>query len=199
LEVAPLDTATSVDTAATFSSGAAPELCVEALPARRMPKPKTRASSNTMAKAKAAPQNHPAGRLGSCSFPLGWTVIGSTGLGSTSVGSTVIGSNSVGWGVIGCAMVEGSAAKELGGSAGTGGNGCDGTIRGASSLRSSSGASKTSAAGETALGAGCGASTGNSSASRFGPGGKLTGFFGEWADAGGSGGLRMKSTIGAFK
>jgi hypothetical protein len=49
------------------------------------------------------------------------------------------------------------------------------------------------------LGAGCGASAGNSSASRFGTSGKLTGFFGEWADAGGYGGLRMKSTIGAFK
>src|ERR1019366_5666907 len=71
--VAPLDTPTSVDAGATFSVGAAAEPCAEALPVRRMPNPRTRASSTTLAKIRAARQNHPAGRSGGCGFSLGST------------------------------------------------------------------------------------------------------------------------------
>src|ERR1019366_2301324 len=152
--VAPLDKPTSVDAGATFSVGAAAEPCAEALPVRRIPNPRTRASSTTLAKIRAARQNHPAGRSGGCGF----------GLGSTGVGR---------------AMVVASTAQEMGGSTGTDGNGSGGEIKRAPSSRSSSGAGKTSAAGETACGSGCGASAGNSAASRFGTAWTLTGSFGE--------------------
>src|ERR1017187_6306440 len=162
--VAPLDTPTSVDAGATFSVGAAAEPCAEALPVRRMPNPRTRASSTTLAKIRAARQCHPVGRSGGCGFSLGSTGVVSTSVVSTSVASTVVGSSGVGR-----AMVVASTAQALGGSTGTDGNGSGGEIKRAPSSRSSSGAGKTSAAGETALGAGCGASSGNSTASTFGP------------------------------
>ncbi len=68
--IAPLDEPTSVDAAATFSAGATAEPCAEALPVRRKPNPRTRASSATLAKARAARQNHPLGRSGGCGFSL---------------------------------------------------------------------------------------------------------------------------------
>src|ERR1039457_1872169 len=152
--IAPLDKPTSVDAGAMFSVGAVAEPCAEALPVRRMPNPRTRASSTTLAKIRAARQRHPVGRSGGCGFSLGSTGVVSTGVGATGVGR---------------AMVVASTAQALGGSAGTDGNGSGGEIKRAPSSRSSSGAGKTSAAGETALGAGCGASSGNSTASTFGP------------------------------
>src|ERR1019366_3566255 len=172
--IAPLDKPTSVDAGAMFSVGAAAEPCAEALPVRRMPNPRTRASSTTLPKIRAARQNHPAGRSGGCGFSLGSTGVVSTVVGSSGVGSTGIGSTGVGR-----AMVVASTAQALGGSTGTDGNGSGGEIKRAPSSRSSSGAGKTSAAGETAWGAGCGASAGNSAASRFGTAWTLTGSFGE--------------------
>src|ERR1035441_7237777 len=90
--VAPLDTPTSVDAGATFSVGAAAEPCAEALPVRRMPNPRTRASSTTLAKIRAARQRHPVGRSGGCGFSLGSTSVVSTVVGSSGVGSTGHGS-----------------------------------------------------------------------------------------------------------
>src|ERR1017187_7507272 len=157
--IAALDKPTSVDAGATFSVGAAAEPCAEALPVRRMPNPRTRASSTTLAKIRAARQRHPVGRSGGCGFSLG-----SPGAVATSVASTGVGSTGVGR-----TMVVASTAQALGGSTGADGNGSGGKIKRAPSSRSSSGAGKTSAAGETAWGAGCGASSGNSTASTFGP------------------------------
>src|ERR1035441_4855598 len=141
--IAALDKPTSVDAGATFSVGAAAEPCAEALPVRRMPNPRTRASSTTLAKIRAARQRHPVGRSGGCGFSLG-----STGVVSTSVVSTSVGR----------AMVVASTAQALGGSTGTDGNGSGGKIKRAPSSRSSSGAGKTSAADRKSLGAGCGGS-----------------------------------------
>src|ERR1017187_1649147 len=167
--IAPLDKPTSVDAGAMFSVGAAAEPCAEALPVRRMPNPRTRASSTTLAKIRAARQRHPVGRSGGCGFSLGSTGVVSAGVVSTSVVSTSVASTGVGSTGVGRTMVVASTAQALGGSTGTDGNGSGGKIKRATSSPSSSGAGKTSAAGETALGAGCGASSGNSTASTFGP------------------------------
>src|ERR1039457_2555051 len=167
--VAPLDKPTSVDAGATFSVGAAAEPCAEALPVRRMPNPRTRASSTTLAKIRAARQRHPVGRSGGCGFSLGSTGVVSPSVVSTSVVSTSVASTVVGSSGVGRAMVVASTAQALGGSTGTDGNGSGGEIQRAPSSRSGSGAGNTSGAGEAAWGPGRGASSGNSTASTFGP------------------------------
>src|ERR1039457_865049 len=177
--IAALDKPTSVDAGATFSVGAAAEPCAEALPVRRMPNPRTRASSTTLAKIRAARQRHPVGRSGGCGFSLGSTGVVSTSVVATSVVSTSVASTVVGSSGVGRAMVVASTAQALGGSTGTDGNGSGGEIKRAPSSRSSSGAGKTSTPGETACGSGCGASAGNAAASRFGMAWTLTGSFGE--------------------
>src|ERR1019366_3536469 len=109
--IAPLDKPTSVDAGAMFSVGAAAEPCAEALPVRRMPNPRTRASSTTLAKIRAARQCHPVGRSGGCGFSLGSTGVVSTSVVSTSVAST---------GVVSTSVVSTSVASTVVGSSGVG-------------------------------------------------------------------------------
>src|ERR1700693_96638 len=77
---------TSVDAAAIFSADTAPEFCAGALPLRRMPNARTRASSITLAKVNPARQNHPGGRWNGCDSRVGGTIVGPTIVGRTIVG-----------------------------------------------------------------------------------------------------------------
>src|SRR5712692_5296380 len=196
---AALSKSTSVAGAAIFSTGSAPELApelgsAEALPVWRMPNPRTMATSTTAAKLRAARQYHARERPLRSGFHLRRIVYD-----RPIVGGAVVGLAILGLAIVGLAIVDASAAKWLGGSSGSDGNGSGGEIRRALVLGSNPGWRRIAAAGETALAASCGAAASSSTSSMLGSALKLTGSPEKSTDSRGSGGRRMKSPIGDFK
>src|SRR6266852_3368623 len=118
---AALSKSTSVAGAAIFSTGSAPELGAEALPVWRMPNPRTMATSTTAAKLRAARQYHARERPLSSGFHLRRIVYD-----RPIVDGAVVGLPIIGLAIIGLAIVDASAAKWLGGSSGSDGNGSGG-------------------------------------------------------------------------
>src|SRR6266849_11158098 len=199
-----LSKSTSVAGAAIFSTGSAPELApelgsAEALPVWRMPNPRTMATSTTAAKLRAARQYHATERPLSSGSHLRRIVYDRPIVDGAVVGLAIIGLAIVGLAIVGLAIVDASAAKWLGGSTGSDGNGSCGEIRRALVLGSNPGRRRIAAAGETDLAASCGAAASSSTSSMLGSALKLTGSSEKSTDSRGSGGRRMKSPIGDFK
>src|SRR6266404_5551937 len=194
----------SVDASATFFVVAGPELCAEALLVRRMPYPRTKINSSAPTTVRAMRKDdHPA-RRSRHSHPRTTRAI----VALASVALEIIALTSVllaiiALEIIALAIIETSTESWFGGSAGSDGNRSGGKISRAPSSGSGLGASFEScrilAAGETGLGAGCGAAAGSSTSPVPCPALMLTGCFGRRAASSLSGGLRMKSGIGAFK
>src|SRR5713226_6760251 len=201
---AALNKSTSVAGAAIFSTGSAPELApelgsAEALPVWRMPNPRTMATSTTAAKLRAARQYHARERPLRSGFHLRRIVYDRPIVDGAVVGLAILGLAIVGLAIVGLAIVDASAAKWLGGSSGSDGNGSGGEIRRALVLGSNPGRRRIAAAGETVLAASCGASASSSTSSMLCSALKLTGSSEKTTDSRGSGGRRMKSPIGDFK